>query len=82
MAEVHDPKYMTHTLASWGVLDGVHGGFQQRVDRRFGDLAGCRRAVNLDRVRLTWAEDRATRGRDPSAGPGAKTGGGAGCPPP
>jgi hypothetical protein len=29
----------------------------------------------------TWAEDRATRGRDPSADPGAKTGVGGGMPP-
>ena len=30
----------------------------------------------------TWAEDRATRGRDPSADPGAKTGEGGTMPPP
>src|ERR1700742_3729660 len=29
----------------------------------------------------TWAEDRATRGRDPSADPGAKTGAGGTMPP-
>src|SRR5271157_3844029 len=31
--------------------------------------------------RKTWAEDRATRGRAPSAGPGAKTGEGGTMPP-
>ncbi len=30
---------------------------------------------------VTWAEDRATRGRDPSANPGAKTGMGGRTPP-
>ena len=30
---------------------------------------------------VTWAEDRATRGRDPSADPGAKTGVGGRTPP-
>jgi|GEM_PF-5313968 len=30
---------------------------------------------------VTWAEDRATRGRDPSADPGAKTGMGGTMPP-
>src|SRR5512135_2312548 len=38
--------------------------------------------VILGTVRAARAEDRATRGRDPSADPGAKTGGGAGCPHP
>ncbi len=49
---------------------------------RGGRLAACRRAVFLGTVRATRAEDRATWGRDPSAGPGAKTGGGVGRPPP
>ena len=32
-------------------------------------------------TKVTWAEDRATRGRDPSAAPGAKTGVGGRTPP-
>src|SRR3954452_5120810 len=35
----------------------------------------------LSYIEGAWAEDRATRGRDPSAGPGAKTGEGGTMPP-
>ena len=35
----------------------------------------------LSYIEGAWAEDRATRGRDPSADPGAKTGKGGRTPP-
>jgi len=35
----------------------------------------------LSYIEGAWAEDRATRGRDPSADPGAKTGEGGTMPP-
>jgi hypothetical protein len=38
-------------------------------------------AIRLRYTAATWAEDRATRGRDPSADPGAKTGVGGWMPP-